>query len=190
MTAVSARNFLLSTSGANVYNATFSGNLTGDNTNGLIKTGTGGTITLSGTNTYTGNTTVSEGTLALGAIGQLKFLIGASGVNNTIAGVGTLNLNGSFLLDLTSAGTAVGNSWNLVNVGTLTETFNTSFSVVGFTEVSNVWSQTIVPGLTQYEFSEGTGVLSVVVIPEPGMFGLIGVGVIGLLAGRRRRSAK
>ncbi len=153
----------------------------------LKKNGTG-TLTLGGTNTYTGDTTVSAGTLTLASTGQLKFLIGATGVNNTIAGSGTLNLDGSFLFDLTTAGTTVGNSWNLVDVNSLTETFNPSFSVLGFTEVSDVWSQVITPGVSKYEFSEGTGVLSVVAIPEPATVGLLGMGLMGLI-GRRRRCA-
>mgnify|MGYP000004327431 CR=1 FL=1 len=66
MTATSGNSFRLD-SAPSGFSATFSGNLTGDATNGLIKSGNGGTITLSGTNnTFTGNTTITGGRIALG----------------------------------------------------------------------------------------------------------------------------
>lgn len=49
----------------------------------LAKSGAG-TQTLGGGNTYTGNTTVTGGTLDLATTGHLKFVIGAYGVNNGI----------------------------------------------------------------------------------------------------------
>ena len=56
---------ILNTDGLTVQNGTFGGVIDNSNTS-LTKTGAG-TLTLSGTNTYTGMTTVRSGTLALGS---------------------------------------------------------------------------------------------------------------------------
>jgi fibronectin-binding autotransporter adhesin len=119
----------------------------------------GGSLTLAGANTYSGNTTVSAGTLNLLDNASLRFVIGANGVNNTLAGAGTATLAGDFVLDLTGANSTTGNSWQLVNVGTLTETYDATFSVVGFTEVANV--HTLTAGPATWTFTEATGLLTV-----------------------------
>ncbi len=111
--------------------------------------------TFSAANTFTGNLIVN-GAFTLAPTGTLVFDIGANGVNNSVSGTGPATFNGSFTIDLTDAGNTVGNSWTLVNVSTLTETFGPSFSIAGFTENENIWTS---PSGT-YQFVEATGVLS------------------------------
>ena len=150
------------------FDITLNGAISG--TAGFTKTG-GGKLTLSGANTYTGTTTVSAGTLELAATtGSFNFIPTTTGVSNKITGTGTLNLKGAFNIDLTGAVATVGNSWTLVNVGTLAETFDASFSVVGFTESSDVWTKP--DGVTgnMWKFEESTGVLSYVADPAAAGF--------------------
>ncbi|RYD26418.1 MAG: hypothetical protein EOP87_22775, partial [Verrucomicrobiaceae bacterium] len=110
-------------------------------------------------NTYSGNTAVNAGTLALADNAQLRFVIGANGVTNSITGSGAVQLDGDFAIDTTAASTANGNSWSIVNVGTLTETYGATFSVIGFTNNSGVWTMTA--GAITWTFTQATGVLSV-----------------------------
>ena len=114
-------------------------------------------VILSGTNTYTGtiNVTGASGAV-LDAAGSLAFTIGASGVNNTIGGTGPFTFDGTFNIDLSGAGDTVGDSWTLVNVDTLAETFGATFSIAGFTENENIWTS----ASGTYQFIEATGVLS------------------------------
>ena len=77
-------------------------------------------------------------------------------MNNTITGTVPFNFDGTFNLDLTTAGNTVGNSWTLVDVANLVETFGTNFNVAGFTENSGFW--TSADG--KYQFNEATGVLT------------------------------
>jgi autotransporter-associated beta strand protein len=124
---------------------------------GLSKSGAG-KLTLSGANTYTGNTTVSAGTLELAPGGSLRFVPAANGISNKIAGSAAVLLKGAFVIDLGGAAATNGSSWTLVDVGTLAETYDPSFSVSGFTESSNVWEKSV--GATVWTFTEATGVLT------------------------------
>jgi fibronectin-binding autotransporter adhesin len=126
------------------------------------------THTLSGNNTYTGNTTIDQAdqSFALTSTGSLKFKIGANGVNNKITGgaqtLGTVTLDGTFNIDLTGAAIANGNTWQVIAADLLpTTTFGGSFNIPGFTEASNVWIK--VAGSNTWTFTEGTGVLSLAV---------------------------
>lgn len=128
-------------------------------TGGLVKNGDG-TLTLSAVNTYVGNTTVAAGGLTLADDAQLKFVIGANGVNNSIGGTGTLTLNGDFVIDTSAADATAGNTWTLVNVGTLAESYGTSFSVVGFTGSAGEWTRSTGSGM--WIFTQSDGVLKFV----------------------------
>lgn len=178
--------FLLTAEGASVF--TISGDLTQNR--GFYNVNGDGEVILSGANTIELNFTNTGGTLTLAETGSLQFTIGAAGSNNDIAGVGgILNLDGSFIFDLTGASTTVGDSWMVVD-GTFTETYGNTFAVdstVGsFTDLGgDVWG--IVENGVGYEFSELTGELSVVV-PEPSTYALL-AGLLGLTYAmvRRRR---
>ena len=141
----------------NGNDVSLAGNIGG--TGSLTKIGLG-TLTLSGTNTYTGNTVVNAGTLVLAAGAQLKFVLGAaSGVNNNLSGAGTATLDGSFVIDTSAADALASGSWTLENVTSLTGAYGGSFSVVGFTDAgSDKWTK--VNGTKTYTFDETTGILT------------------------------
>ncbi|GLQ49479.1 beta strand repeat-containing protein [Dyella flava] len=109
---------------AQTSNGTFSGSMSGSGQ--LIKNG-GGTLILSGTNTYTGGTTINAGTLQgnsnslQGNIVNNAALVfdqtGSGTYSGVISGSGTLTMNGTGMLTLTGANTYTGGT--TVNAGTL-----------------------------------------------------------------------
>ena len=153
-------NRTLTLGGTNTGDNTISG-VIANNKPGLvsvIKKGSGKWI-LSGTNTYTGDTLVSQGTLIMN--GCIGFVIGTNGVNNKVSGTGVFNALGSFTFDLTGASQTDGDSWTIVDAAALTETFGDSFTVVGFTDAGDgLWTKDI-DGARYYQFSEADGVLKV-----------------------------
>jgi autotransporter-associated beta strand protein len=180
--AAGARTFTLRGSG--------DGEITGAITNGaatvsLVKDGTG-TWTLSGANTYTGNTTVGDGMLMLTSTGQLTFSIGASGANTQILGTGRISLDGTFVFDLTGAGTNPGDNWQVVDLSAFqSASFGANFNVSGFqTSDGLIW--TSADGT--YQFDQATGMLTAV--PEPSTIALLaGALAMAFFASRRCRSA-
>lgn len=152
---------------------------------GIEKTGVEKLI-LSGHNTYVDNTTVSAGSLDLTKDGWLTFAIGNNGVNNAILGSANVSLDGTFSFDLSGADTTAGNSWNIVNVGTLTETWGGNFSVDGFSGSGGNWTKT--DGGNTWTFEQSSGILSVV--PEPNAVALFSLGVAALLYRSRRKKTR
>ena len=157
-----AANRTLTLGGSNTGSNTISGAIVNNNNAtakiALTKTGAG-TWVLSGTNTYTGDTLINQGTLVMS--GRIDFVIGANGVNNKVSGTGAFNALGSFTFNLTGASQTVGDSWTIVDSATLTETFGPGFTVVGFTDAGGGrWTKNI-DGTNYYQFSEANGVLRV-----------------------------
>jgi len=148
----------LSDPGSAEFDGEIDGNLS------LTKSGTGTQI-LTGGNTYTGDTLVSAGTLILSGdpdfpgTGALTFKIGANGVTNQVKGTGSATFDGAFFIDLTTANTTIGNTWTLVNVATLHETFGPNFNVDGFAGSAHVWTK--VANGRKWTFTEATGTLTV-----------------------------
>ncbi len=101
--------------GAFDQTSTFGGNI-GDaaGTTGLTKTGTG-TLTLSGNNTFSGATTISQGTLSMGSNTGLS-----ASSTLTIANPGALDLNGRFIAidGLAGTGSITNNSATPVSLTT------------------------------------------------------------------------
>ncbi|MDA7935519.1 autotransporter-associated beta strand repeat-containing protein [Akkermansiaceae bacterium] len=132
----------------------------------LYKEGTG-TQTLTGLNTYTGNTTVEDGAITLADGGQLAMVPAANGVNNVIQGgapnTGTINLDGALNINLGGADTTAGNSWLLVDDANLTVNYGGTFAVTSslgaFTNSAGVW--TLENGSNFWTFTQATGVLSI-----------------------------
>jgi autotransporter-associated beta strand protein len=102
---------------SNSANFTYAGTLidggTGSGSLGIVKTNTG-TLTLSGANTYSGETIINQGTLLLGSATALGSTVGGTVINSG----GTLDLNGQTIAgeNITSIrGAGVGGSGALVN---------------------------------------------------------------------------
>ncbi len=136
---------------------------------GNVIVGGGGTVTLSGLNTYSSNTTVKSGSsLVLADGGGMTFYVTNSS-SNKITGAGTATLDGDFTID-TSAVTLATGSWTLVD--TTTKSFTSNFSVVspGWSETSNVWTR--VDGPYTWTFKESDGMLSV---SGPALFTSFGI---------------
>ncbi len=146
---------------------------------GSIIGNTGSALTVGGTRTFNGdisgelnlNTT---GTLTLSDTSSMEFTIDGDGINNSLSGTGAMNLNGDFNFNLTSADLTAGNSWQIVDIGSISSIYGATFSVVDFTNDSGVWTNNSNSDLI---FSQTSGALTV--IPEPSTLSLI-LGFAGL----------
>lgn len=142
---------------SNTFGGTLGGLGTDENELALVKDGAG-VLTLTGANTYSGNTTINDGTLVLADNAQLRFVLDAtSGVNNVLAGTGTATLNGDFVIDTTAADALETGSWTL---STFTGPYESTFTVVDFTDAGgDKWTKANGP-TKQYTFDETTGALT------------------------------
>lgn len=181
---------------------------------GLTKTGVG-TLTLSAANTYTGTTTISQGTLALASTGSLAstaFNIGAGAIfdvsaqasgfdltgkaitlsldavspGSINAGTQALTLGGTLALDFTTA--TPGANYVLYTAGSLSGDFG-SIALGGNFSGSLTETSGVWNGSSNgYTFSldQSTGTLSVTAVPEPSVIALVTIGLGGGLMLRRR----
>ncbi len=110
------------------------------------------------TNTFTGSI-INNGRFVLADDAVLNFVIGASGVNNSVSGTGPqTTFDGDFKFDLSNAGMTYGDSWQIA--GAAGQTFGNTFSVVGFVDVGGGFWVTYTNGIF-YQFNESSGILSV-----------------------------
>lgn len=132
--------------------------------------------TLAGDNVHLGDTIINSGSsLIISNDGELQFYPTANGITNSVGGTGTLQYDGTLRIDTLGTDPAPGNSWTLVNVGSLANPapFGATFGVVGgagaFTETaddSGIWK--LVDGSVIWTFTESDGVLSVATyVPSP-----------------------
>jgi autotransporter-associated beta strand protein len=136
---------------------------TGGNVNSVVKTGSGTTI-LKGTNTYTGTTVISEGTLALATTGSIddtsSISLGTVGTLDVSAksgsyAVGTLLGSGDVTGDLTvSTQLAIGNSVGEINFSSDLTLGSSSTSIFEIDGGSN-------PGLNSADLADVAGSLTI-----------------------------
>ena len=149
------------TVGGNGTSTSFDGAING--TGGLIKTGAG-TFTLAGTNGYTGQTRIDEGTLATTASGVIAGQVRNSGTFNNS---GTVNGSVVNLATLTSSGTISGGLTQFAGAtGTVSGTLN------GF--VNNAGTLTVNGNLASNDFGQITGMGQVTVQSGARWSGLLG----------------
>ena len=146
---------------------------------GIAKAGAGDLL-LGGT--FSGNLFANEG--FVGVRNQMTFGLHDGGISNRIVGAAEAELGGTFIID-SSAITDASGSWNLVDVGNLTETFTTSFKVrlasgVQLTKIGDVFKA------DRWEFSTTSGNLTLAA-PEPAAVSMLAASGAALAGATRRR---
>ena len=171
---------------------------------GITKTGAG-TLTLNGTNTYTGSTIVSTGKIVLGSAGSiasasiLKIASGATFDVKAKSGTGfTLNNPLTIDVDAANAGKLDATGAALTYGGNLTLNITTStplssYNLFTFSSETGTFSSIALTGsfsgnMTNtsgvwtslsnefdFTFDESTGVLATAAVPEPGTWVLLGI---------------
>lgn len=121
-------------------------------------------VTFAGANTFRGAISLTNTAgMTLASSGTLTFAPGAIASVNAITGTNPAVLDGTFVIDTTSASTATGASWTLVAT-TGTKTYGATFTVSGYTsDGAAVGARKWTKGIYQYD--EATHTLSVVGVP-------------------------
>ena len=108
---------------------------------------------LSPTSTFTGSV-VNNGRFTLADDAVMNFVIGASGVNNSVSGTGAETIfDGDFVFDLSGASSTPGDSWNIAAASN--QSFGETFTVSGFSQSGDFWTD------GTYLFNTTNGVLSI-----------------------------
>jgi autotransporter-associated beta strand protein len=146
----------------------------------------------------TGSIQVNAGTLAVDSASQLMMDVNPTGAFTQILGTGSLNFDGTMLLDLRNIpSSSTSGSWRLIDTAKLTESYGETFAVALadfdsltthlFTNAgAGVW--TYGDASTQlWTFTQSTGALTLV--PEPSVSVMLLSGLLGLVAyaWRKRR---
>ena len=115
---------------------TFSGNITGSGA--LTKdTGTASTLTLSGTNTYSGATTISAGTLRLGAGGTAGSLNTSSVISVASGATFSVNQSDTVTQGTDFSGAAISGAGGFMQAGAGTTTLNAANTFGGGVTIKN-----------------------------------------------------
>ena len=115
---------------------TFSGNITGSGA--LTKdTGTASTLTLSGTNTYTGATTISAGTLRLGAGGTAGSLNTSSAISVASGSTFSVNQSDTVTQGTDFSGAAISGAGGFMQAGAGTTILNAANTFGGGVTIKN-----------------------------------------------------
>ncbi len=145
---------------------TFSGaiqNTSGAGIVAITKVGSG-TQTLSGVNTYIGNTSVVDGGLNITSTGSLRFRPTSAGQTNSLSGseTATLSYLGAVDLDLSAADSSNGNFWTIVNLSSFSgpvpvfQPANVTSTLGSFIEVTpGTWELSTLSGKWTLTESDG-----------------------------------
>ena len=181
----------LLTTGGNNTSTTFSGVMSGNGVNSLIKTGTG-TMTFSGANTFTGTAVVNNGILSLSGGSALADVVavtvttpGALNLVNSetigsLAGSGNTTLNANTLTTGGNNGTTA-YSGIMSGTGGLTKTGTGTFTISGANTFSGPTN--VNAGILSLAGGAALADTSAVIVTSPGTLNLVNSETIASLAG-------